>query len=317
MRSAFMLSVFVCLTLNLGVCQAADEDTAVMRPIQPWESVLLGIVEGVTEYLPISSTGHLVLTSHYLGLSKFVEDEGGEETRLVKAPSLDTFSIVIQAGAILAVLGLYRKRVVEMIEGVLGRSREGLHLLIVLVIAFLPAAVVGLLFRDMIHKFLFSPVTVAAALALGGVFMIVVEKVWYDREEADSRWPDFHRLTYRKALIIGLFQCLALCPGVSRSMVTIVGGILVGLDMVAAAEFSFLLALPTLGGATFYEGLKEYEGLTQDNSGVTVLLGVAVSCVVAAVSVRALVTWLTRHGLVSFGYYRIALGAVVLGVFLF
>lgn len=317
MQNRVMLLILLCALCAAGVLSAAEDNgESVMRPIQPWESMILGVVEGVTEYLPVSSTGHLILASHYLGLSKFADDEATGDTTLLKAPALDAFEIVIQAGAILAVLGLYRVRVSAMIQGLLGRSREGLHLLTTLAIAFLPAAIVGLLFRDMIKAYLFRPVTVAAALAAGGAFMIVVERLWYRQGDPGTRVSEVTQLTYRKAFIIGLFQCMALCPGMSRSMVTIVGGILVGLDMVAAAEFSFLLALPTLGGATVYEGMKEYEGLTQETSLLTLVIGIAVSGLVAALSVKALVSWLTGHGLVSFGYYRLVIATIVLVVFL-
>jgi undecaprenyl-diphosphatase len=261
----------------------------------------------------VSSTGHLILASHYMGLS----GGGGEGGRQFSAaPALDTFEIVIQAGAILAVLGLYRRRVGEMVLGLAGRNPAGLRLVGLLLVAFLPAAAVGLLLRDLIKAHLFSPVTVALALAAGGCVMIGVE-YWF-RRRAVSRPPagDVTCLRWSQALCIGLLQCLALCPGTSRSMVTILGGVLVGLDMVAAAEFSFLLALPTLGAATLYEGWSERGALAADVGVLPLLLGIVVSAVVAALSVKGLVRWLTGHGLTPFGIYRVLVAALVAATFL-
>ena len=280
------------------------------RRITVGQAAILGVVEGLTEYLPVSSTGHLILTSHFLGLSRFEKAEDGLQLRKVRG--LDAFEIVIQVGAILAVLGLSHKHVRRILLGLLGRDPGGLRLLGLLLTAFLPAAVIGILFRAPIKAFLFSPHTVAVALALGGVLMIAVERGWYGRQPRESRETDLFRLTFRGALIIGLMQCLALCPGMSRSMVTILGGVLVGLNMVAAAEFSFLLALPTLGGATLYEGLSELEALVSGVGPGALFVGIAVSWVVAALTVAGLVKWLTRHGLVPFGVYRLIVAAVVL-----
>lgn len=278
------------------------------------DAAVLGVVEGLTEYLPVSSTGHLILASHFLGLSRF--ETTGDGTELAKVPGLDAFEIVIQIGAILAVLGLYRHHVLRIILGVFGRDPEGLRLLALLLIAFLPAALLGVLFRDAIKALLFSPYTVAVALAVGGLLMIGLERAWYRRQPEGSRETDLFRLTFRGALLIGCMQCLALCPGMSRSMVTILGGVLVGLNMVAAAEFSFLLALPTLGGATLYEGVSELDALIHGVGPLAIVVGIVVSWIIAALTVKGLVKWLTRHGLVPFGIYRIVVAGVVLIVLL-
>jgi undecaprenyl-diphosphatase len=280
-----------------------------------FEAIVLGIVEGITEYLPVSSTGHLILASSLLGL----------DGRVDKA-SLDAFNIVIQGGAILAVLGLYRQRVWQMVEGVLGRNPTGLKLAVNITAAFIPAAILGVLLASRIQQHLFFPLPVLSALALGGVAMIIVDR-WQRRRFHDPRetrdgpaYVDIESLNLRAALMIGLLQCVAMWPGTSRSMVTMVGGMLVGLRPRQAAEFSFLLGLPTLGGACVYSLAKEYmrEGgvnMVESLGVLPILAGLIVATLAAVVAIRWLVSFLTRHGLAPFGYYRLAL-CVVMGLFI-
>ena len=271
------------------------------------DAIILGLVEGITEYLPVSSTGHLILAAALLGLDR----------PEIKS-SVDAFSIVIQGGAILAVLGLYRQRVAQMIAGLLGKDPGGRKLVINLFIAFLPAAVLGLIFDDMIEAHLFRPVPVIAALALGGVWMIVLGKGSADDDAPEA---DITELPWRSALMIGCFQVVAMWPGTSRSMMTIAGGMMAGLRPKQAAEFSFLLGLPTLGGACVYKlgkNLKESHdagvpNLFEDLGVGPVLIGVAVATVSAWLAVRWLVGFLTTHGLAAFGWYRIVLAAVLGG----
>lgn len=285
-----------------------------------WHAVVLGLVEGITEYLPISSTGHLILASALMGL---------DETPEMKS-AVDAFNIVIQGGAILAVLGLYRRRVGQIVAGGLGLigigpgDPAGLRLGLNLCIGFLPAAVLGVLLDDIIEAKLFSTGPVLAALALGGVYMIALDR-WRARKTRTGHGEDVqHELdavTPAKALLIGCMQCVAMWPGTSRSMMTITGGVLVGLKPRAAAEFSFLLGLPTLGGACVYKlakNLKEsHEAGTPNLFEVigwpAVVIGVLVATVSAAVAVRWLVAFLNKHGLAPFGWYRLAL-CVVLGL---
>jgi len=284
------------------------------------EAAILGLVEGITEYLPISSTGHLIITTSLLGLD--TPD---------RKSAVDAFNIVIQGGAILAVLGLYWARVKQMVLGVLGRDAAGLRLAVNLLVAFLPAAVIGVLINDWVEARLFHIWPVAAALAVGGVYMIVLDR-WRmrhlraedKRAEEAGETPhaeiDISELTPLRALIIGLLQVIAMWPGTSRSMMTITGGVLVGLRPKQAAEFSFLLGLPTLGGATVYSIYKNLdespEGQTMfDLLGVVpMLVGIAVATVSAAAAVRWLVGFLNRHGLSVFGYYRLALCAVLVAL---
>lgn len=286
-----------------------------------WHAVILGLVEGITEYLPISSTGHLIIVSALLGL---------EKTPDLKS-AVDAFNIVIQGGAILAVLGLYRQRVKQMIVGALGLLKigkgdpAGLRLAINLVIAFFPAALLGFLFHDRIEAKLFTTGPVLAALALGGVYMIAVDR-WRARKaksgHAEDVQHEIDEVTPSKALIIGLCQCVALWPGTSRSMMTITGGIFAGLKPRAAAEFSFLLGLPTLGGAcvlTLAKDLKHAHDTGAENMfqviGVSAaVVGIVVATLSAAVAVKWLVGFLNKHGLSPFGWYRLALCAVLGGL---
>ena len=265
---------------------------------------MLGLVEGVTEYLPVSSTGHLILTSSLLGLATPAQHE-----------AVATFEIAIQGGAILAVLGLYRERVAQLLRGLVGRDAAGRALLVNLIVGFVPAALLGPLLDDPIDRYLFHAVPVLAALAAGGLWMI-----WLDRNHAPESGGDIESLGWRAALAIGLFQCVAMWPGTSRSMMTIAGGILLGLRARQAAEFSFLLGLPTLGAACGYKLLKNLMHASQTGGPnlfeqlgtAQVVLGFAVAAISAALAVRWLVAFLGRHGLAPFGWYRIAL-TVLLG----
>jgi len=276
------------------------------------QAIVLGVVEGITEYLPVSSTGHLILTSAVLGL-----DEPPQ-----RKAAVDAFNIVIQGGAILAVLGLYWSRVHRMLRGLIGKDRSGLHLLKMLVVAFLPAAILGPLLADVIEARLFNPIAVILALSLGGIAMIFIgkwqKKFFHEHREGEHdevhEYVDIEHLTWRRALIIGLLQCVAMWPGTSRSMMTIVAGMLVGLKPKQAAEFSFLLALPTLGGACVYTAAKDI--LADEQSLLTTLgigpsvVGFVVATISAALAIKWLVAYLTRHGLAVFGWYRLALSAV-------
>lgn len=273
------------------------------------QAAVLGIVEGLTEYLPVSSTGHLILTSKAMGMIEFGDNTGLFGRKIEKAEAVDAFEIIIQFGAILAVFGLYRRRVGQMASGLTGKNPEGLKLLKVLIAATVPALFAGFLLHKHIEENLFAPVPVALALAVGGVAMIVVERHW--RSQKDQPRLGIDAIGYQQALMIGFVQCLALWPGTSRSMVTILAGLMVGLDMVAAAEFSFLLALPTLTAATVYKVATSWRAML-DSAGIEViLLGIVISAIVAAITVKLLVRWLTKHGMMPFGVYRIALAGVV------
>ena len=265
-----------------------------------WQAIVLGLVEGITEYLPVSSTGHLILTASLLRLDR-------PETK----DALDAYLIVVQGGAILAVVVLYWPRIVQMLRGLAGRDPAGLRLLVNLVVAFVPAAIAGALFGRVVKARLFSDAPVLVALAVGGLWMI-----WLGRRGREQR-DDVTAISWQTALAIGLFQTLALWPGTSRSMVTIGGGMLLGLGAVTAAEFSFLLGLPTLGAACLHDlaGTARHAGPGGASMFATLgagpaLVGIVIAALAAAVAVRWLVAFLTRHGLAPFGWYRLALTAV-------
>jgi undecaprenyl-diphosphatase len=284
--------------------------------ITSFQAISLGVIEGLTEYLPVSSTGHLILANHAMGLSEFADKSHPLTSSIQKNPAVDAYDIVIQLGAILAVLGLYRKRVAQMARGLVGKDPAGRRLFVNLMIAFLPAAVVGLALHHWITENLFNPVSVAVALAVGGVLMIVVERHVRRRPPEAKRITDICQVPMWVALVIGIAQCVAMWPGTSRSMITILAALVLGFDMVAAAEFSFLLALPTLGAATLYAGYKDWSGLVDHVGPAAMIIGLVVSGVVAAVAVKGFVKWLGGHGLMPFGVYRLALAAAVFGYFL-
>ncbi|MBY0313328.1 MAG: undecaprenyl-diphosphate phosphatase [Phycisphaerales bacterium] len=280
-----------------------------------WHAVILGLVEGVTEYLPVSSTGHLILTSQLLGLKSASHRE-----------AIAAFEIVIQGGAILAVLGLYWSRFVQMVMGLLGRDGNGFALLVNLGIAFTPAALLGLLLKSRIETYLFSAWPVVFALIVGGVYMILFDARlrgrWGPPPMGVGAGKGIDDLTPRDALVIGIMQIVSLWPGTSRSMMTITGGMLVGLRPAAAAEFSFLLGMPTLLAATLWTGYKNIaesrakgEPTFYEQLGMfPVLIGMAVAFISAWIAVKWLVGFLNRHGLAPFGVYRIIIGLVIAGL---
>lgn len=284
----------------------------------PWQAFILGIIEGITEYLPVSSTGHLLVAQHLMGI--------GTQTPLGKAAA-DTFAICIQGGAILAVVGLYYKRVLQMIMGVLGKDPEGLKLAVSIMVGFMPAAVIGLLANDWIEAKLFGMWPVIAAWVVGGV-LILAASWWSKRRPLKGSGLSLLEMTWKMALIIGLLQCVAMWPGTSRSLMTIVGGLLVGLSLGAAIEYSFLLGVVTLTAATAKKALWKVHDLDaaydvwfggaklmwNHYGAVPLLVGVIAATVSAALAVKWLVTYLQSHGLAIFGWYRIALGLVIGGL---
>jgi undecaprenyl-diphosphatase len=270
--------------------------------VNNFQALILGLVEGLTEYLPISSTGHLLVAQRLLGIDS--------------SNSADAFAICIQAGAILAVLGLYRVRVWKMTLGMLGRDDEGRHLAFSIILAFLPAAVIGLLLEKTIKKYLFGGEEwglwpVVAAWFFGGVAILAVTMFRRMRGATSHSGLDLERITFRMALIIGLFQCIAMWPGVSRSLLTIVGGLMVGLSIPAAVEFSFLLGVVTLTAATAYDALKHGQEMLQHYGVVPLLVGFGAAWVSAVIAIKWMVGYLKSHGLEIFGWYRIAAAIVV------
>jgi len=265
------------------------------------DALLLGTLEGLTEFLPVSSTGHLILLGTVLGHN----DDAAK-----------TLDVVIQLGAVIAVVVYYRARISRLIRGLLHKDPASLRLTAALAVAFVPAAFVGLAFHRVIKERLFGPGPVGLALVVGGVLMMAVEMVRRRRGVTESAADDDAELadvTLGRAAVIGLCQCFALWPGASRSMTTIVGGQLAGLSTKAAADFSFLLAIPTLGAATVFDLVKGGSALFASPDGRASLgIGLSTSFVVALLVIAAFLRYLKRFGLSPFGLYRVALGALVL-----
>jgi undecaprenyl-diphosphatase len=265
------------------------------------QAVVLGVVEGVTEYLPISSTGHLLVTARILDLPS--SGKAGD--------AIKSYEIAIQFGAILAVLVLYRRRLQAMVEGLRGRDAEGRQVFNAVAIAFVPAAIVGVIAEKVIKDVLFGVWPVVLAWIVGGVAVIALSRAG---KLAPAGGRGLTTLTTRDAAIIGGAQVLALWPGTSRSLVTIVAALLLGVSMSAAVEFSFLLGFVTLTAATGYETLKSGK-LMIDTLGIAVpLLGMVVAFAAAVVSIRWMVTYLSRHDLSIFGWYRIGIALIVIGL---
>lgn len=258
------------------------------------QAIILGLVEGLTEYLPVSSTGHLLVTNELLGLN---DTEASRE-------AINTYAICIQVGAIIAVLFLYQERIRQMLDGLLGRDEEGRKILIAVLIAFGFTAVIGLTLEGPIKDNLFGVSPTAAAWIVGGLVILALSRTgWFDKTT-----NELGALTWQNAVLIGLIQAVAMWPGVSRSMITIIAGVLVGLSLRAAVELSFLLGLITLSAATAYEGLQGGEQLIDTFGVTTPLIGLVVAFVAAIASVKWMVSWLNDKGFEVFGWYRIAVG---------
>ncbi|EGB13647.1 undecaprenol kinase [Pseudodesulfovibrio mercurii] len=258
----------------------------------PWYvAIILGIVEGLTEFLPISSTGHLIIAGHLLNFT---------------GPKADTFEIVIQLGAILAVVVLYWDRFVGLIFPDKSRKFSGVYGLWLLFLTSLPASVLGLLTHHYIKEYLFSPFTVAISLAVGAVLIFVVEAL-----DLKKTTLTLDEITPKTALGIGLFQCLALWPGFSRSASTIMGGMLLGTKRTVAAEYSFIAAVPIMFAATGYDFLKNY-ALFESGDLVFLLIGFVVSFIAAWLAVKGFIVLLGRLTLRPFAVYRLVLAALIL-----
>ena len=249
------------------------------------EAIIIAIVEGITEFLPISSTGHMIITQAVLGIPY---------TDFVKA-----FTVNIQFGAILSVIILYWKHFFQSV-----------HFYYKLFVAFIPAAIIGFLLGDYIDAMLENVVVVAVSLVIGGIILLFVDN-WF--KNADDTQKE---VSYKQALKIGFFQCIAMIPGVSRSAATIIGGLSQKLNRKYAAEFSFFLAVPTMFAASAYKLLKTYEVIDATNIKI-LIVGNITAFVVALIAIRTFITYLQKHGFKLFGYYRIILGLVILLLLLF
>jgi undecaprenyl-diphosphatase len=256
------------------------------------EAAFLGVVEGLTEFLPVSSTGHLILLDDLLGF---------------EGPPGKVFEIVIQLGAILAVCWVYRQRLFDVLVG-LPSERPAQRFTLNVLLAFLPAAVIGVIAYPIIKQVLFSPWVVSVSLILGGFAIIAIERM-----VKEGRHEEVEEMPWRTSLAIGFVQCLAMIPGVSRSGATIMGALLMGVERRTAAEFSFFLAIPTMFAATVYDLYKNRAVLTFDNS-LIIVVGFVLAFASALVVVRTFVGFVGRHGFVPFAVYRIVIGALMLAL---
>ncbi|MCD9568234.1 MULTISPECIES: undecaprenyl-diphosphate phosphatase [Pseudomonas] len=259
------------------------------------QALILGIVEGLTEFLPISSTGHQIIVADLL-------DFGGERAM--------AFNIIIQLGAILAVVWEFRRKILDVVIG-LPTQPKAQRFTINLLIAFLPAVVLGVIFADLIHAYLFNPVTVATALVVGGLIML-----WAERRQHQVHAETVDDITWKDALKVGCAQCLAMIPGTSRSGSTIIGGLLFGLSRKTATEFSFFLAMPTMVGAAVYSGYK-YRHLFQPDDFPVFAIGFVTAFVFAMIAVKGLLKFIASHSYAAFAWYRIAFGLLILATWQF
>ncbi len=326
----FLFSLSAAVALAAPLPPDPTKPAGAVAELSTGDAIILGLVEGITEFLPISSTGHLIITTHTLGLDSnapltsrdgqplwyrqpSVKNPAGEP--LTPKLAADSYIVIIQIGAILAVVLLYWGQLSSMLQGVFGRDATGLRLLRNLICAFLPVAVVGLAASNFIERHLFSIGTVIVGLVGGSILMFIAER-------GRQRWAGAGReirnpadMDVTQALGIGLMQCLSLWPGTSRSMVTIVGGYFAGLTPAKSAEFSFLVGLPVLAGAALIKGVRSGPAMIEVFGWSNVLLGIGVAAVSAAVAVKFLVAFLARQGLAAFAVYRLILATILAAVF--
>jgi undecaprenyl-diphosphatase len=256
-----------------------------------WVAILLGIIEGLTEFLPVSSTGHLLLAEDLLGFHAQGE----------------VFPVVIQFGAILSVVVAYAGKFGHVARNFF-RERESRNFVLGVIIAFIPSAIVGVLLHSYIKTYLFNPTVIAVALITGGIAILFIEP-----RTPTPRYTEGDKLPLWKCLQIGLCQCLALVPGVSRSGATIMGGMLLGVERKAVAEFTFYLAVPTMLGAFVYDLYKNWAYLSPDD-GMLIAVGFVVSFLAAYVVVKTFIAFISRYGFAPFAWYRIALGVLILAL---
>ncbi len=295
------LLLTVLLGLTPWLLQAGTHEAP--RPAMTLlQAAILGVVEGVTEYLPVSSTGHLILAQHVMGIGQTADT----------SEAANAYAVCIQLGAILAVMGLYFRRVRQMAEGCLGRNPEGLKLSLNLIVAFLPAAIIGLLLEERIKQYLFGGSDwglwpIVGSWMLGGLIILVMDRYVIVPCQREARGASIAGLSWKMALAIGFVQCLAMWPGTSRSLATILGGLFAGLSLGAAVEFSFLLGLITLTASTVLDAAKYGPAMIQLYGWLSPLIGLLVAAVSATLAVRWMVGYLQKHPMSLFGYYRILL----------
>jgi len=253
------------------------------------KSIILGIIEGLTEFIPVSSTAHLLISSYLIDFNTIQND---------------LFEIVIQLGAILAICVVYKEKILNTVINIKDKKSQKFSLN--LIISFLPAAILGLLFHDFIKKMFFSNYSIAIALILGGLAMLI-----FDKKDENLKSTNIDEVTPKQALLIGIFQALAMIPGTSRSGSTIIGGLISGLNRKTATEFSFFLAIPTIAAATFYDLFKNLDGLNYDHIQL-ILIGLVSSFLSALIVIKWFISFVSKNSFFVFAIYRIIIGIIIL-----
>jgi len=295
-----LCGIFLGMALPAAATVPADE----VKQLTTIQAIILGIVEGLTEYLPVSSTGHLLVTKELLGMDTTGSDMARQAT---ETDAINAYLVCIQFGAILAILFVCAHRFRKILKGLFQADAEGRRLLANLILALLPAVVIGLLLEGPIKKFLFGTYPVIAAWFVGGVAILFISYHFKTRQKDLHQGNEIEDMGPKVAVLIGLAQCLAMWPGVSRSLATILGGLFLGLSMQATVEFSFLLGAVTLTAASVYDVLKHGRDMLAVLDIRSMVLGLVFAFLAAVLSVKWMIHYLNKYGLEIFGYYRIAL----------
>jgi undecaprenyl-diphosphatase len=314
-RNYLYLSMLVLCGVGFGLVFSAAAAISADEPKQltATQAIVLGVVEGLTEYLPISSTGHLLITKDLLGMNAMGSDTARQTTEM---DAINAYLVCIQFGAILAILVVCAYRFKKILKGLFQGDDEGRRLLANLILALLPAVVLGLLLEGPIKKFLFGTHPVIAAWFVGGVAILFISFYFKDRHRDLHQGKEIEDIGPQVAFFIGVAQCLAMWPGVSRSLATILGGLFLGLSMKATVEFSFLLGAVTLTAAAVYDVFRHGSDMLAVLDIRSMLLGLVFAFLAAVLSVKWMIHYLNNYGLEIFGYYRIVLACATASVYL-
>jgi len=308
----YLIILMCCLTVTITSPARAEIHPDNPKQMTFFQATVLGLVEGLTEYLPISSTGHLLLARDLLGMDSLTSDMG-DSARAMDA--INAYLVVIQFGAILAILVICAHRFKRILLGIFKGDTEGRRLLSNLVLALLPAIIIGLILEGTIKQFLFGIYPVILAWFVGGVAILVIAFIFKSKQIEVHQGKAIEDITVKMALMIGLAQCLAMWPGVSRSLATILGGLFLGLSMQATVEFSFLLGAVTLSAASVYDVLKHGQDMFAMFDVGSMLLGLVVAFGAAILSVKWMIGYLNKYGLELFGYYRMVIATAAFWYF--
>lgn len=318
MNKRFLFIIFVCVIVvtslfikscDKSLCEKNGKNSKVAQPVvveqnfTPANVVLLGAVQGVTEFLPVSSTGHMILVEHFFNSEKNLAQSA------TKQEAINAYFVIIQSGSILAILILYWRRIREMFLACFFCSKRGGFLIKNLLLSFFPAGLLGFVLNKTLQSALYNPFCIACALIIGAMLMLFAEK-WYSKKS--EKFDEIEHLSTLTCVKIGLWQCLALIPGMSRSMSTIVGGYFCNMSKKSAAEYSFLLGFVTLSAATAFKLYTDHDILAKYFDAWTFFGGIFVAFIFSALTIRLFISYLNKHGLALFAWYRVVLGICVL-----